>query len=81
MAQAADTMRRAARLGRAVPWRWVLFWLLLPNAVILAMWPVGGPGMQYQLALFGILALAVSQVPWTWLKRLVRLAMMLATTV
>lgn len=45
------------------PFRWAIFWLLVPNLVIVLMWPVGGPPMRLPLLIFGCLALAISQLP------------------
>lgn len=46
------------------PFRWTFYWLLLPNLVIILMWPIGGPPMRAPLILFGILAVGISQLPW-----------------
>ncbi|RPF72379.1 sulfatase-like hydrolase/transferase [Aurantiacibacter spongiae] len=70
----------AVRLGAIVPWRWIGVWLLLPNIVNIAMWPIGGPVMQHPLMLFGLAALLAAQLPWTFAKRLVLAVLMLAIT-
>jgi hypothetical protein len=62
-------------LWRQVPWRWVLYWLLIPNAGIVLMWFVGGPPMDVELAIFAAVALGVAQASSTWAKRLVLLVM------
>jgi len=69
-----------AWLKDSAAWRWVLFWLIVPNIVIVLMWPIGGPPMHPSLLLFGCLALAAAQLPWTWAKRAILLVMMLAIT-
>ncbi len=66
----------AQGLGRFIPWQWVLYWLVTPNLLIMAMWPIGGPSMDQQLLLFGLLAMVISQLPWIWPKRFLLLAMM-----
>jgi len=63
-----------------VPWRWVLYWLLVPNFLIILMWPIGGPPMQPALLVFGLTALAVSMLPWVAAKRLALLAMIAVAT-
>jgi hypothetical protein len=62
-------------LLRQVPWRWLLYWLLIPNAAIMLMWFVGGPPMDIALAIFGAVALGVAQASSIWAKRLVLLGM------
>ncbi|RDC60749.1 hypothetical protein HME9302_01965 [Alteripontixanthobacter maritimus] len=57
-------------LLRALPLRWTLIWLILPNLVIIAMWPIGGPSMAAPLFLGGLYAIAVSQLPSARLRRL-----------
>ena len=69
-----------AWLKDSAAWRWVLFWLLLPNIVIVLMWPIGGPPMQPSLLLFGCLALAGAQLPWAWAKRAILMTMMVGIT-
>jgi hypothetical protein len=44
--------------------RWTLYWLLIPNLVVILMWPIGGPPMQAALFIYGPLALLASQIPW-----------------
>lgn len=73
-------MRVKAFLERAVPWRWALYWLLIPNLIVILMWPIGGPSMAYVIQLFGFAALLVSQLPWTRVKQLLLLAMMALVT-
>ncbi len=48
-------------LLREIPWHWVLWWLLLPNLAIIAMWPVGGPSMVAPILLGGLFALIAAQ--------------------
>jgi hypothetical protein len=62
-------------LMRQVPWRWVLYWLLIPNMAIVLMWFVGGPPMDVELAVFAAVALGVAQASSTWAKRLVLFVM------
>jgi len=62
-------------LLRQVPWRWVLYWLLIPNAAIVLMWFVGGPPMDVELAIFAAVALGVAQASSTWAKRVVLFVM------
>src|SRR6478609_8859744 len=57
-------------LVRQVPWRWALYWLLVPNFLIILMWPIGGPPMQPAPLVFGLVALLVSMLPWVGAKRL-----------
>ena len=45
---------------RNFPWRWALWWLLLPNLAFIAMWPVGGPGMTAPIAVCGVAAVLLS---------------------
>jgi hypothetical protein len=65
---------------RELPWRWVLFWLLVPNLLIILMWPIGGPPMQPALLMFGLAALVVSSLPWVMAKRVALLAMIAVAT-
>lgn len=50
--------------ARSFPLRWLMAWLLLPNLVVILLWPVVGVPMQAGLAIAGVLALVVSQLPW-----------------
>jgi hypothetical protein len=50
--------------------RWTVFWLLVPNLAVILMWFVGGPPMTPALAIFGLAALVLAQLPWKWVKRL-----------
>lgn len=63
-------------IERSVPWRWALYWLLVPNLVIILMWPIGGPSMSNILKLFGFAGLLISQLPWIRVKQMSLLAMM-----
>ncbi|HKX80606.1 MAG TPA: sulfatase-like hydrolase/transferase [Novosphingobium sp.] len=47
-----------------IPYRWILCWLLLPNLIVILMWPIVGVPMQAGIALSGALAFVVSQLPW-----------------
>lgn len=51
------------RLLRDFPWRWALWWVLVPNLAFIAMWPIGGPAMAVPMLLSGLLAIAVCH--WT----------------
>lgn len=68
-------------LARAMPLRWALVWLVIPNLAVILMWPVGGPPMGRYLLGFGALALLASQVPWLLARRLALAAMTLAIAV
>lgn len=59
----------------AFPGVWALYWLLVPNLAIVLMWFVGGVSMARALAQFGLAALVIAQLPWTWVKRLALAAM------
>lgn len=48
------------QIARNFPWRWGLWWLVLPNLTFIAMWPVGGPGMVLPMAIGGVIALLLS---------------------
>jgi hypothetical protein len=67
-------------ITRQLPWRWALYWLLVPNFLIVLMWPVGGPPMRAELLVFGLVALVVSMLPWASAKRLALLAMIAVVT-
>lgn len=73
-------MDKIKALVRQVPWRWALYWLLVPNFLIILMWPIGGPPMQPALLVFGLVALLVSMLPWVGAKRLALLAMIAVAT-
>ena len=48
-------------LFRETPWQWVLWWVLLPNLAIIAMWPIGGPSMATSILFCGLGAILVTQ--------------------
>ncbi len=48
-------------LFRQFPGNWSLWWILMPNLAVVAMWPVGGPSMAPAIFCCGILALWISQ--------------------
>lgn len=52
------------------PWRWCLYWLLLPNIIVIVMWPIGGPPMGRPIFVAGLLALAFSQMRSLLLRRM-----------
>lgn len=68
-------------LLRYFPWRWALYWLLVPNLVMVLMWPMGGPPMVLPLFAAGILGLVLSQIPWVWARRLSAVTLTLGMTV
>ena len=43
------------------PWKWALFWVVVPNLAIMAMWTVGGPSMAGPIFYCGMLAIVASQ--------------------
>ncbi|KPH58742.1 hypothetical protein [Novosphingobium sp. ST904] len=52
------------------PWRWCLYWLLLPNIIVIVMWPIGGPPMGRPIFVAGLLGLAFSQMRSLLLRRM-----------
>lgn len=56
-------------LFRHFPWRWALYWLVVPNLAVILMWPFGGPPMGKPLLIAGCMGLVFSQIPWLWLRR------------
>ena len=60
-------------LFKEMPWKWALWWVLLPNLAIVAMWPVGGPSMATPMFLCGIFAMIAAQQP----HRMIRMGAML----
>jgi len=63
----------------AIPASWIFYWLVLPNLLIFAMWPIGGPPMQPVLLISGLLALVISAFCSGIWQRLL-LAVMIAVT-
>lgn len=53
---------------KAVPWRWVAFWIILPNLAIIAMWPVGGPTMSLEILLAGMFAVNLKFAKRAWVR-------------
>lgn len=49
-------------LAREVPWGWAIWWLLLPNIMFVAMWPIGGPSMSAAIIVSGIVAIGAVQI-------------------
>ncbi len=45
----------------AMPWRWMLWWLLAPNMAVIAMWPIGGPSMTATILMTGLFGLIAAQ--------------------
>lgn len=81
MADESKWMRVFAWIKNELPWAWIVLWLLIPNIVILLMWPIGGPPMKYSLMLFGCIALAAVYLKWALAKRAILALMMVAITV
>lgn len=50
-------------IARNFPWRWALWWILVPNIAFIAMWPIGGPAMATPMFVSGALAVLFSH--WT----------------
>lgn len=73
-------MRGLAWTRDAIPFQWIAYWLVLPNLLVFAMWPVGGPPMQPLLMLSGLAALAISTIPSGAGQRLLLLVMMVMAT-
>lgn len=48
------------QIARGFPWRWGLWWLVLPNLAFMAMWPIGGPRMAASMAICGGIAVLLS---------------------
>ncbi|MEL7188807.1 MAG: hypothetical protein AAGK17_04580 [Pseudomonadota bacterium] len=55
---------------RDIPWKWALWWLVLPNLAFILMWPVGGPMMADSMLFCGIIALAVMPVKQAFVRRI-----------
>ncbi len=64
-------------LFRHFPWRWALYWLVVPNLAVVLMWPFGGPPMGKPLLIAGCAGLVLSQIPWLWMRRLSAVALTL----
>ena len=65
-------------IARDVPWLWLLCWVVLPNLVVIAMWPVGGPDMSWMIAFFGLLAIQVGFAKRRWVRYLSMMAIFVA---
>ncbi|AJA08215.1 hypothetical protein SKP52_06450 [Sphingopyxis fribergensis] len=48
------------QIARDFPWRWALWWLVLPNLAFIAMWPIGGPRMAVPMTICGVIILLAS---------------------
>lgn len=46
---------------REMPWRWALWWLVLPNLAFMVMWPIGGPMMSASMLICGTIAIIAVQ--------------------
>ncbi len=55
-------MRGLESAKTLIPVQWILHWLILPNLLIFAMWPIGGPPMKATLLVSGLAALLASMV-------------------
>ena len=64
-------------LAREFPWRWIMWWLLLPNLTFMLMWAIGGPPMTPIIARGAIASLVIAQLPWRTPKRIALAGMML----
>lgn len=62
-------------LFRKFPAKWALWWVLVPNLAIIAMWPIGGPGMSSEILVAGVAALLASQSRFLWVRILTVIAM------
>lgn len=62
------------QIVRNFPWRWGVWWLLLPNLAFIAMWPIGGPSMTASMAACGLLAVLLS----SWSHHVLRTAVAVA---
>jgi hypothetical protein len=51
-------LRNSALKG--FPWRWALWWILVPNLAFILMWPIGGPSMAAPMLGGGLLAVLFS---------------------
>ncbi|RYF51253.1 MAG: hypothetical protein EOO38_03680 [Cytophagaceae bacterium] len=64
------------------PWRWLLAWLILPNSVVIALWPIAGESMQAVVLMSGIGAIFFAQLRSAPLKViLASLLFLLVTTI
>lgn len=57
-------MATASRLLADFPFSWFVCWLLLPNLLVILMWPFVGVPMQAGMVISGGLALVMPQMPW-----------------
>lgn len=62
------------QIVRNFPWRWSLWWLLLPNLAFIAMWPIGGPSMTASMAICGAIAVLLS----SWSHHVLRTGVVVA---
>ena len=63
-------------LLKEMPWRWFIFWILVPHSAVIIMWPVGGPTMTIPIFVCSIIALIVSQQSNNLLKGAALLVML-----
>lgn len=57
--------------------RWCLFWLFLPNVLVILMWPIGGPPMGRTIMIVGVLAILFSRLRSLALRRIAVLGLLL----
>lgn len=57
--------------------RWCLYWLFLPNVLVILMWPIGGPPMGRTIIIVGVLAILFSRVRSLALRRIGVLGLLL----
>lgn len=55
---------------KQMPWRWIAFWIILPNLAIIAMWPIGGPSMSTEILLAGLVALNLKYAKRGWVRHI-----------
>jgi hypothetical protein len=77
----SETALANAGSQSAAPWRgyplaWAFWWVVIPNIIVIAMWPVGGPGMAFSIGLCGVAAAAANFSGSLWLKRIAVVAIM-----
>lgn len=48
---------------RDLSWRWLLYWLVVPNLIVILMWPIGGPLLLPGLLISGVIAFFAAHLP------------------
>jgi hypothetical protein len=69
-----------ARLVRSLPLKWMLWWVIVPNLMAIAMWPIGGPSTAFSMALCGVAAVIASDLPWLLARRIAIVGIMAFNT-